>query len=152
MRLPFGVASAPAIFQRAMDTILQGLPGVICYLDDILITGESDRTHLKNLQAVLGRLREHGVHLKRYKCQFFQESVDYLGHVLSKDGVHTSPQKVKAIVNQPIPRNDTALLFPWASKLLQQVYTGIVLSPSHSTQPPLCWPTVAMDRGLRPSI
>ena len=54
--LPYGIASAPAIFQRVMDTILQGLPGVMCYIDDILITGANDAEHLKNLEAVLKRL------------------------------------------------------------------------------------------------
>ena len=52
-RLPFGVASAPAIFQRTMDTILQGIPSVMCYLDDVLITGSDDGSHLKSLQDVL---------------------------------------------------------------------------------------------------
>lgn len=51
--LPYGVASAPAIFQRVMDTILQGLPGVICYIDDILVTGSNDAEHLQNLERVL---------------------------------------------------------------------------------------------------
>ena len=51
-RLPYGVTSAPAIFQRVMDTILQGLPGVICYIDDILVTGPTDKEHLQNLGQV----------------------------------------------------------------------------------------------------
>ena len=55
-RLPYGVASAPGIFQRVMDTILQGLSGVICYIDDILITGSNDTEHLQNLERVLQRL------------------------------------------------------------------------------------------------
>ena len=79
-RLPFGVASALALFQRAMDSILQGIPGVICYLDDILITGESDTAHLKNLEEVLRRLQEEGMRLQKDKCKFFQESIEYLGH------------------------------------------------------------------------
>ena len=68
-QLPFGVASAPAIFQRTMDVILQGLPGVICYIDDILITGSSDKEHLANLEEVLKRLQYHGVKLKSSKCK-----------------------------------------------------------------------------------
>ena len=48
-RLPFGVASAPAIFQKVMDTVLQGLPRVICYLDDILVTGSTEEEHVQNL-------------------------------------------------------------------------------------------------------
>ena len=74
-RLPFGVASAPAIFQRTMDVILQGLPGVICYIDDILITGSSDKKHLANLEEVLKRLEHHGIKLKTSKCKFLEDEV-----------------------------------------------------------------------------
>ena len=103
-RLPFGVASAPAVFQRAMDTILQGVPGVICYLDDILVTGKSDGEHFHNLEEVLKRLQHHGVRLRKDKCHFLKESVEYLGHQIDETGVHTSPQKVKAVVDAPSPR------------------------------------------------
>lgn len=58
-RLPFGVASAPAIFQRLMDTMLQGVPGVICYIDYILVTGANEEEHLHNLGKVLECLEEH---------------------------------------------------------------------------------------------
>ena len=60
-RLPFGVASAPALFQKTMDTILQGIPGVKCYIDDILVTGANDQEHLQNLEQVLERLSLQGV-------------------------------------------------------------------------------------------
>ena len=66
--LLFGVASAPAIFQRTMDSILQGLPFVICYLDDILVSGRTDEDYLKNLEEVLHRLKHQGIKLKREKC------------------------------------------------------------------------------------
>ena len=70
LRLPFGVASAPAIFQKVMDTILQGIPHVICYIDDILVTGANDSDHLNNLATVLQRLETHGVRMKKAKCEF----------------------------------------------------------------------------------
>ena len=60
IRLPYGVASAPSQFQNVMDTILQGIPGVICYIDDILITGAMDEEHLQHLEEVLRRLKQHG--------------------------------------------------------------------------------------------
>ena len=63
-RLPYGVASAPAIFQRTMETILQGVDGVACYLDDLIITGRSDKEHL--------------VKANMDKCRFFQDSVEFL--------------------------------------------------------------------------
>ena len=108
-RLPFGIASAPAIFQKAMDAILQGLDHVICYLDDILITGVSEEEHLRNLDTVLGRLREHGVRLKRGKCSIWKSSVDYLGHHIDAKGIHTAPGKVAAITQAPAPRNVSEL-------------------------------------------
>jgi hypothetical protein len=56
-RLPFGIASAPAMFQKMMDTILQGIPGTICYVDDILVTGATEEEHLRNLEEVFRRLQ-----------------------------------------------------------------------------------------------
>ncbi len=56
-RLPFGIASAPAIFQKVMDTILQGVKGAMCYIDDILVTGWNEREHFQNLEEVMKRLQ-----------------------------------------------------------------------------------------------
>ena len=96
-RLPFGVASAPVVFQRAMDSVLQGIPFVICYFDDILVTGCSPAEHLQNLEEVFRRLKKHGIRLKKDKCNFFQTSVEYLGHRIDAQGVHTAETKVQAI-------------------------------------------------------
>ena len=104
-RLPFGVASAPAIFQRAMDGILQGIPHCICYLDDILVTGRTDDDHIRNLNTVFQRLQKHGVRLHPEKCYLFQDSVEYLGHTINAEGVHTTNKKVQAILDAPSSRN-----------------------------------------------
>ena len=69
-RLPFGVSAAPSIFQRTIEGVLQGIPNVCVYLDDILITGKTNSEHLMNLHAVLTRLEEAGMRLKRKKCSF----------------------------------------------------------------------------------
>ena len=66
-RLPFGVASAPAVFQQTMDKILEGLPMVVVYIDDILITGRTDEEHLENLERVLARLQRYGLRLKQWR-------------------------------------------------------------------------------------
>ena len=108
-RVPFGIASAPAMFQKMMDTILQGLPGVICYIDDILVTGSTDEEHLKRLGEVFKRLECHGLHLKRSKCVFLQESVEYLGHMIDSKGVRSTSAKVDAIVNAPRPKTQQEL-------------------------------------------
>ena len=104
-RLPFGIASAPAIFQRTMDTILQGLPHVQCYIDDIIITGSNAEEHLHNLEEVLKRLSHYGIRVKEEKCAFFRDKVEYLGHQISSEGLHTAPKKVEAIKTAPIPSN-----------------------------------------------
>ena len=75
-RLPFGVASASAVFQHIMERVLQGIPRVICYLDNILITGKDYQEHLTNLKAVLKRLQDFGLRLKRNKCQWMQTNVE----------------------------------------------------------------------------
>ena len=104
-RLPFGVAPAPALFQRAMDTILQGIPSVICYINDIVVTGKSYEEHLKNLEAVLKRLSDEGMTAKRNKCSFMKESIEFLGHIIDSKGIHPSQAKLEAILNAPKPKN-----------------------------------------------
>ena len=108
-RLPFGVASAPAIFQRTMDTILQGLPRVICYIDDILITGVSEEEHLHNFEEVLKRLQQRGMRVKAEKCAFCQDTVEFLGHSIDQRGLHATSAKVDAILLAPTPKNQQEL-------------------------------------------
>ena len=104
-RLPFGVASAPAIFQCIMEKLLQGIPGVVVYIDDILVTGKTEAEHLENLRQVLDRLKQHGLRLNRPKCRFMASSVDYLGYRLDRNGLHALPDKVAAMVDAPQPTN-----------------------------------------------
>ena len=104
-RLPFGVASAPAMFQQVMDQILQGIPGVICYIDDILVTGTTEAEHLQHLAEVFHRLEKHGVRVKESKCSFMQDSVEYLGHRIDASGLHATKEKLQAVLHSPKPRN-----------------------------------------------
>ena len=87
-RLPYGVTSAPAIWQRAMDQVLQGLPWVFCYLDDVIVTGSTMEEHLERLVAVLKRLEEYGLKANREKSKFLRSFVECLGHVISAEGLH----------------------------------------------------------------
>ena len=100
-RLPFGISTAPDIFQRTIDSLLQSIPNVCAYLDDMLITGASEEEHLQNLSAVLSRLHEAGLRLKKSKCYFMVDSVEYLGRVIDSEGLHPTKVKVLAVkVNQ----------------------------------------------------
>ena len=108
-RLPFGVKTAPALWQRAIEQVLAGLVGVQVYLDDILVTGRTDAEHLANLEKVLERLSNYGLRIKPKKCEWFQDQISYLGHCIDSQGLHTAPKKVEAIVNAPAPTDKTQL-------------------------------------------
>lgn len=75
-RLPFGVASASAIFQSKIEQVLQGIPMVVCRVDDILVSGKTDKEHLSNLNEVLSRLERAGLRLKLEKYKFMLPSVE----------------------------------------------------------------------------
>ena len=96
-------------YQVILSQLLNRLPGVKCYLDNIIITGSNHREHLSNLDRVLERLRDKGLRLKKSKCHCMQTSVEYLGHVLDTNGVHTTPSKQRAIAEARAPSNVTEL-------------------------------------------
>lgn len=106
-RLVYGLANAPAIFQRAMESLLVGIDGVSCWLDDVCVTGPSKEIHLMRLREVLSRLNNAGLKLQKEKCVFFKNSVTYLGYVIDKTGLKTCPSKIEAIVKAPTPTNTT---------------------------------------------
>ena len=108
-RLPFGVSSSGGIFQRVMDGLMQGIPGVVCYTDDILITGPTNEDHLKSLEEVLKQLTKAGLRACLKKCKFIQPSVEYLGYKIDKHGLHPLPDRVEAIHNAPAPQNISEL-------------------------------------------
>lgn len=129
-RLPYGVASAPATFQKLMDQVLRGIDGVICYLDDILITGLNTETHTKHLEEVLKRLKSHNLRVNKGKCTFFQHSVSYLGHVIDAEGIHPMQEKCEAISKATIPNTVTELksflsLLSYYGKFIQKLSTLI---------------------------
>ncbi|XP_036340796.1 uncharacterized protein K02A2.6-like [Rhagoletis pomonella] len=104
-RLPIGVASVPAIFQRLIEEIINGIPGCINYLDDIICTGKSEAEHLDNLPMLFKRLKDYGLRCNFEKCTLMQESVEYLGHVICAAGIQQSEKNTEAIKNLPRPTN-----------------------------------------------
>ena len=104
-RLPYGIASAPGIFQRVMESLLRNIPGVVVYIDDILITGKDEEKHLATLEKVLDRLETAGLRLQRKKCHYLMSSVQYLGHRIDAHGLHPTEEKLRAIKEAPEPNN-----------------------------------------------
>ena len=105
--MPFGLCNAPATFQRLMDLVLTGLHWLSClvYLDDIVIFGKSFEEHLTNLASVLQRLRDANLKLQPAKCGLCKDEINFLGHVVSADGVATDPSNIVKVKEWPTPTN-----------------------------------------------
>ena len=109
--LPFGLCNSPATFQRLMTHVLRGLEWDIClvYIDDLIIFSRNFEDHLKHLEEVFKGLREANVRLKPSKCHFVKPQVEYLGHVVSAEGLKPNADKIRAVKEFPIPTNTTGV-------------------------------------------
>ena len=106
-RMPFGLVNAPATFQMLMNMILKGLTWKHClvYIDDIIVWSDNFENHLKHLSLIFQRLRDANLTLKPLKCSFAKSEVNYLGHIISKDGIKVNPSKIDAVKSYPLPKN-----------------------------------------------
>ena len=97
--MPFKLINAPATFQRLMESCLGELHlhWCIIYLDDIIVFSLTPEEHLHRLEAVFNKLKAAGLKLKPSHCDLFKQQINYLGHVVSKEGVSTDPEKIKAV-------------------------------------------------------
>ena len=102
-RCPFGLSQAPAYFQRLIHEVLKGITFAFGYLDDILIFSPDNNTHLKHLEIVFQRLKEADLKLKASKCNFFKKHIQYLGHLVSGEGIEPLPEKLEAVRKMPPP-------------------------------------------------
>ena len=102
-RLPMGISSAPEIYQRAMTELFSGISGVEIVMDDILVHGPTLEQHNATLNAVLQRCRDKNLKLNKAKIKLAQREVEYVGQVLTPDGVKVSKDKIKAVVEMPRP-------------------------------------------------
>lgn len=108
-KMPFGISAAPEFFQRQMNKILDGLTGVVCMMDDILVVGKTKEEHDSRLATVLSKVEAAGMTLNKDKCAFGVTEVKFLGHVLSKKGIKVDPEKEKAIREMPPPKDRKGL-------------------------------------------
>lgn len=106
LRMPFGLKNAPSTFQRLMDEILKGYINNIClvYMDDIIIFGTSLEEHLQNIKLIFQRLRDTNLKVQVDKCEFLRKEIDFLGHLVTQEGIKPNPKKLKAITNYPLPK------------------------------------------------
>jgi len=104
-RMPFGLKNAPAAFQRAMNSVLTGLIGNICfvYLDDIIIIGKNLENHIENLNTVLERLSKFNLKIQLDKCEFLRKETEFLGHVITQEGIKPNPDKITKILEWKLP-------------------------------------------------
>ena len=110
-RVPMGIKCAGAYFQQQMQFILDDLVENICflYLDDIVVFGRTEAEYLQNVDAVLQRLQQRNVYLSPKKCSFGMTEVEYVGHVVSAEGLTFSKEKINKVVNFPRPENQKSL-------------------------------------------
>ena len=105
--VPFSLCNAAATFQRLMECVLAGLQWTTCllYLDDIMVFSPNFQVHLQPLEEVFTRIKTAGLKLNPSKCHLFQKQVEYLGHLVSAEGISTDPAKVKAVSDWPCPKS-----------------------------------------------
>ena len=114
-RLPFGIKTAPKIFQSSMDKLIHGMdgrtpvPNTACIVDDICVTGATPQDHFNNLNELPSRLASAGLKLNSEKCKFYQHEVKFLGKIIDKDGQRVNPDNVAAILNMPSPKDKQTL-------------------------------------------
>lgn len=105
-RMEFGIASAPAEWQKFIDEVFARLKIVFVH-DDGIVTGKTRKEHLENLRKVFETCRENGIKLNLDKCKFFQSQVNFLGYIIDKNGVSKTPEKIQAVLETPRPRTVT---------------------------------------------
>ena len=104
-RVPFGLAQAPAYFQRLINEVLTDCNFAMGYLDDFFFFSKTEEEHLQHLEKFFEWLRKAGLKLKLQKCSFFKKHIQYLGHLISDESIQPLPEKLESIVKMPVPQN-----------------------------------------------
>ena len=108
-RCPFGLAQALAYFQRLVNKVLSGLTFAFGYLDDILVFSPDMESHLEHLRLLFERLRSADLKLKEVKCNFLKKHIQYLGHIVSGEGITPLPEKLDSIQKMLPPKTQKKL-------------------------------------------
>lgn len=106
--MPFGLVNAPSTFERLMENVLKGLQWTEClvYMDDIISHSSTFDEGIQRLANIFTRLREANLKLKPSKCILFQKQVKFLGHIVSSEGIQTDSEKIFAVKNWPVAKNE----------------------------------------------
>ncbi|XP_054864601.1 uncharacterized protein K02A2.6-like [Amphiprion ocellaris] len=110
LRMPFGISSAPEIFHRTMEHMIEGIEGVRVYVDDIILWGSTLEQHNERLNKVLQRVKQYGLKLNRAKCQFGVTEITFLGDKLTAEGIEPDKDKIRAILEMPRPEDKKGVL------------------------------------------
>ncbi len=107
LRLPMGLRNAPLTFQRMVNTLFAGVTGngLFVYLDDLIVVSKDLDSHLEKLSLVFQKLTQADLKVKLTKCEFLKSHIEFLGHLIDGDGIHTMDSKITAVKNFPAPKS-----------------------------------------------
>ena len=136
-RMPFGLRNASQTFQRFTDNIFRSMPFVYNYIDDILVASKSENEHEQHLKQLFQVLTSNNLVINTDKSSFFQQTVNFLGHLVNANGLSVDPEKVSAITNYPKPTSKRAVksfigLLNHYRRFLPNI--GQILAPLHELE------------------
>ena len=107
--MPFRLTNSPAVFMFLMNNVMHKYLDkfVVVFIDDILIYSKTEEEHKEHLKIVLQELLDHKLFAKFSKCDFFKDKIQYLGHVVTKEGISIDPEKIRAIEDWLVPKDVT---------------------------------------------
>lgn len=148
LRMPFGLRNAGATFQRFLHQVTRGLPGVVVYVDDILVFGDTLEEHHQRLRALLSRLREYCLKANGRKCHFAKQEVKFLGYALSHEGYAPNPERIEALLSftTPTTLSEVKRFIGMVNFYRQHIlHFAEVMSPLYKLREPFAWTTDAND-------
>lgn len=145
IKMPFGLRNASQTFQRFADNIFRELPFVFNYIDDVLVASRSEEEHHEHLKQLFQVLANHNLVINTEKSQFFKTQVEFLGHVVTADGLKVDPEKVRAITEFPVPKSKRSVkafvgMINHYRRFLPNI--GQILAPLHELEENFNWSTL----------